>query len=270
MVVDCIGNKGWFRPAFFMESKTMKYQPRAWVALLLCLFIFGCASNPDDGNTSDVNDPFEGFNRVMWDINYDYLDPYLVRPVSLAYVDYTPSPVRIGIANFLSNLDEPASIINNLVMGNGRKALDHFNRFWINSTFGLLGLIDIASEAGINKHDEKTFGDVVGHYGVGDGPYLMVPGYGPWTVRESADLVDDMYVPLSYLNFWAGLGKWAIEGMETRAQLVSQEAMLENSPDPYSLTRDVYFQRQDYKAGVKHDTYDQQAEEELDSYLDEY
>jgi len=89
---------------------------------------------------SHPNDPFEGFNRAMWDINYEYLDPYLVRPVSLAYVGYTPVPVRSGISNFLANLDEPASMVNNLFMGNGEKALDHFNRFWINSTFGLLAL----------------------------------------------------------------------------------------------------------------------------------
>ncbi len=248
----------------------MKYPRRAWSALLLCLLLLGCASSPDDSQTSDVNDPLEGFNRAMWGVNYDYLDPYIVRPVSLAYVNYTPTPVRTGLSNFLSNLDEPASIINNLVMGNGRKALDHFNRFWINSTFGLLGLIDIASEAGISKQDEKSFGDAIGHYGVGNGPYVMVPGYGPWTVRETADLVDEMYVPLSYLNFWASLGKWAVEGMETRAQLASQEAMLDNSPDPYSLTRDVYLQRQAYKAEVEQRAYDQQAEDELDSYLDEY
>ncbi|YCA20098.1 VacJ family lipoprotein [Vibrio sp. AK197] len=247
----------------------MKKNLMTWLSLCLSLLLAGCASNPNESDVSE-NDPFEGFNRTMWTLNYDYLDPYFVRPVSLAYVDYTPSPVRTGISNFLSNLDEPASIINNLIMGNGRKALDHFNRFWINSTFGLLGLIDIASEAGINKHDEKSFGDAVGHYGVGNGPYVMVPGYGPWTVRETADFADEMYAPLSYLNIWASIGKWAFEGMETRAQLVNQESMLDDSPDPYSLTRDVYIQRRDYQAEVERDTYNPQEEAELDSYLDEY
>ncbi|MES9076933.1 MlaA family lipoprotein, partial [Cutibacterium acnes] len=128
--------------------------------LLLMLVLAGCNSVPENPhNESHPNDPLEGFNRAMWKINYDYLDPYLARPVSLAYVDYVPSPLRRGLANFLSNLDEPASMVNNLIMGNGEKALDHFNRFWLNSTFGLLGLIDIASEAGIRKHDDKQFGD---------------------------------------------------------------------------------------------------------------
>ncbi|MCG3730419.1 MlaA family lipoprotein [Vibrio cincinnatiensis] len=240
------------------------------VTLLFMLILVGCSSVPDDKIDADASasDPFEGFNRTMWTINYDYLDPYVVRPVSMAYVDYVPSPLRRGLANFLSNLDEPASMINNLIMGNGEKALDHFNRFWLNSTFGLLGLIDIASEAGINKHDEKQFSDAVGHYGVGNGPYVMVPGYGPFTVRETTDVVDGLYAPLSYLNIWASLGKWAIEGMETRAALVPQEVMLENSPDPYALTREVYLQRRDFKAEIDTSVYDEHEEDYLDDYLD--
>lgn len=240
--------------------------------LLLAAVIVGCSSTPSsqDEALSKPNDPFEGFNRAMWDVNYDYLDPYFIRPVSLAYVNHVPVPVRTGVSNFLSNLDEPASVINNLIMGNGKKALDHFNRFWINSTFGLLGLIDIASEAGITKNDAKSFGDAIGHYGVGHGPFIMVPGYGPYTVREVADLVDDTYVPLSYLNFWASAGKWALEGMESRAALVSQESMLDNSPDPYSLVRDIYLQHQDFKAEVETNKYDESQEQFIDDYLNDY
>lgn len=247
-------------------------RPQIWM-LLLVLGLGGCASAPEDEsafNEPQVYDPLESFNRSMWAINYDYLDPYFVRPVSLAYVNYVPTPIRSGISNFLSNLDEPASMINNLLMGNGGKALDHFNRFWINSTLGLAGLIDIASEAGITDHNEKTFGDAVGHYGVGNGPYVMVPGYGPWTVRETADLVDKTYIPLSLLNVWAGLGKWALEGMETRAALVNQEVMLERSPDPYAVARDAYLQRQDFNAEIEQETYNAEEEEFLDEYLEDF
>jgi phospholipid-binding lipoprotein MlaA len=261
-----------------MEIIIMKsFKSQMWLALSATLFLAGCAGSPETTSESEstpfeseVNDPIEGFNRAMWDINYDYLDPYLVRPVSLAYVDYVPVPVRKGVANFLSNLDEPSSMVNNIIMGNGEKAVDHFNRFWINSTFGLLGLIDIASAAGISDHNDKAFSDAVGHYGVGNGPYVMVPGYGPWTVREASDVVDGMYVPLTYLNFWAGLGKWALEGMESRAALVPQEAMLHNSPDPYSLTRDAYLQRQDFKAEIESDEYNVDEEAYLDEYLDDF
>ncbi|WP_070963582.1 MlaA family lipoprotein [Vibrio sonorensis] len=254
---------------------------KSWMWLLLLSFslLGGCASPPsgNDGDNilsdsvdSQVFDPFESFNRSMWTLNYEYLDPYFVRPVSIGYVKFVPSPIRSGISNFLGNLDEPASMINNLLMGNGGKALDHFNRFWINSTFGLLGLIDIASEAGITDHGEKEFGDAVGHYGVGDGPYLMLPGYGPATVRDGADFVDSMYIPLAYLNFWGALGKWAFEGMEARAALVSQEVMVDNSPDPYALTREVYIQRQNFKAEIEVNEYNADEEAELDDLLDDF
>ncbi|CAH8202498.1 MULTISPECIES: MlaA family lipoprotein [Vibrio] len=246
---------------------------RATYLTLLFFLLVGCTSAPDSNSPqlseSSLEDPFESFNRSMWTINYDYLDPYIVRPISIAYVGYIPVPIRNVIANVLSNLDEPSSVINNLLMGNGEKAVDHLNRFWLNSTLGLLGMIDIASEAGITKHNEKAFSDAVGHYGVGNGPYVMIPAYGPYTIREVTDVVDGMYVPLSYLNIWASLGKWAFEGMEKRALLVSQESTLENSPDPYSLTRDVYLQRQDFKAEIDNQPFDESEEDYLDDYLEE-
>ncbi|WP_300173561.1 MlaA family lipoprotein [uncultured Aliivibrio sp.] len=255
---------------------------RIWISCSLLFFIAGCSQTPEQSDegleTTEVveveyddshsGDPLEGFNRVMWDLNYDILDPYLVRPVSVGYVEYTPTPIRMGIANFLSNLDEPSSMINNLFMGNSGVAMVHFNRFWLNTTLGLVGLIDIASAAEINKPDSKSFGDALGYYGVGNGPYFMLPGYGPWTLREAGDFVDGLYMPLSYLNFWQGLGKWGLEGMESRVQLISQEPMLEASPDPYVLTRDVYLQRQDFKAEVVPEV-DLEAEGDLDDYLDE-
>ena len=247
-----------------------KMKPQIWI-LLLTLGLAGCASAPEDESAfsePEVYDPMESFNRSMWAINYEYLDPYFVRPVSLAYVNYVPSPIRTGISNFLGNLDEPASMVNNLIMGNGEKALDHFNRFWINSTLGLLGFIDVASAAGITQQDDRAFSDMLGYHGVGHGPYFMVPGYGPITLRKTTDTVDGMYVPLSYLNFWAGLGKWALEGLEKRYLLIPQEGTLESSPDPYALSRDVYLQRRDFKAGIT-ETVEEEEEDFLDDYLDE-
>ncbi|WP_390623765.1 MlaA family lipoprotein [Vibrio gallicus] len=239
--------------------------------LLLASLLVGCASAPSDEYESHPNDPFEGFNRTMWDFNYEILDPYLVRPVSLGYVDYTPVFIRTGISNFLSHLDEPSSALNDLLMGNGQLALNHFNRFWINSTFGVLGLYDAASQGGIAKMDERTFSDVLGYYGVGNGWYFMIPAYGPWTLRQAGDFADDFYPPLSFLNIWASLGKWFFEGMEGRAALVSQEEQLANSPDSYSLSRDVFLQRRDYKAMVSdNEKVDEEEEDYLDDYLDDY
>ncbi|WP_413284855.1 VacJ family lipoprotein [Vibrio sp. MA40-2] len=255
-------------------------QIRATLVILFASLVVGCSSAPSSTDSdqdlqqtnatdeSQDGDPFEGFNRAMWSLNYDVIDPYLFRPVALAYVDYTPSPVRTGIANFLSNLDEPASMINDLIMGNGKQALNHFNRFWINSTFGLLGLIDIAGAAGIVE-DDRAFSDALGHYGVGNGPYFMVPAYGPLTTRELTDTVDSLYLPLSYLNIWTSLGKWAFEGLESRAALVSQEQILQASPDPYTFTKDVYLQRRDYKAQIEPEELSEEDEDFLDDYLDE-
>ncbi|BAX52327.1 putative phospholipid-binding lipoprotein MlaA [Photobacterium damselae subsp. piscicida] len=254
---------------------------------LVVVGLSGCADTPEQTNTTvstntidhietdtaaeqamDVYDPFQSFNRVMWDINYDYLDPYLVRPVSLAYVDYVPTPIRSGISHFLANLDEPASMVNSLLMQNPKAALAHFNRFWINSIFGLAGIFDIASLADINNPGDRSFSDTTGYYGLGNGPYFMVPGYGPTTLRETTDLVDDLYPMLSYLNFWQGLAKWALEGMEDRAALVKQEALLKNSPDPYIFTRDAYIQYKDFLASDGKATVEKEAQFD-DSYLDE-
>ena len=218
---------------------------------------------------SDINDPLEGFNRWMWDFNYDILDPYVARPVSVGYVTYIPSPVRKGVSNFLANLDEPSSIVNNVLMGNGDKALIHFNRFWINTFFGIAGLIDIASAAEIGKLDNKEFGDALGHHGVGHGPYVMLPIYGPVTVRNTGDFVDGLYLPLSYLGFVPSVGKWLFEGMESRAALVSQEVLLENSPDPYALARSAYLQRQDFNAEVDSDEQALDDELLLEDFMDE-
>ncbi|OBT15865.1 ABC transporter [Vibrio sp. UCD-FRSSP16_10] len=245
---------------------------RIWI--LFVILMAGCASHPEqqgtDSSTSQVNDPFESFNRVMWNINYEFLDPYFVRPVSLTYTGYTPVFIRSGISNFLANLDEPASMVNNLLMGNGTLALNHLNRFWINTTFGVAGLYDAASQGGIVKQDERAFSDVLGKWGVGNGWYFMIPAYGPITLREVTDQADGLYPPLSYLNIWASLGKWFFEGMETRSALVAQEGTLKNSPDPYLLSRDVFLQRRDYKAEISdNEAVDEEQEDYLDDYLDD-
>lgn len=229
------------------------------------------AQGDDYGSVPGVYDPFEGFNRAMWDLNYNYLDPYIARPVSLAYVDYVPSPVRTGLMNFISNLEEPASMVNSIIMLEGKQAVTHFNRFWINSTFGLAGLIDIATAADIRKPSNRAFGDAMGFYGMGNGPYFMVPMYGPVTLREGVgDTVDGLYFPLNLLSFWQSLGKWALEGMEDRAALVNQEGILKDSPDPYVFTRDAYLQNKAFRAtgGVSVDT-EPQGEEYLDDFMDE-
>ncbi len=220
---------------------------------------------------SHPDDPFESFNRLMWDVNYELLDPYFLRPISLGYVRFVPQFVRTGIANFIANLEEPMSTVNSLLMLEGAKAVDHFNRFWINSTFGLAGILDIASAAGIQKNNQRQFGDVLGAYDLGQGPYFMLPLYGPITIREGVgDVVDNLYPPLSWLTLPQSFAKFILNGMEGRASAVSQEQFLANSPDPYVFVRDAYLQNKAFSARAgKEEEVEKLDDEYLDEFMDE-
>ncbi|MBV7298584.1 MlaA family lipoprotein [Enterovibrio paralichthyis] len=252
---------------------------RLIIAVGALLLVTGCAQSPESEAEAQTNaefvdeshpdDPFEGFNRAMWAVNYDYLDPYVARPVSLAYVNYVPNWTRTGIANFLSNLEEPASMVNSLIMLDGEAALTHFNRFFINTIFGLGGIIDLASNANVPKISDRQFGDAMGYYDIGQGPYFMMPVYGPVTLREGAgDVVDGLYPPLVWLTFPQSVLKWLFEGMESRAELVQQEGLLNNSPDPYAFTRDAYLQNKAFKArGGEVEIYSEPDDEYLDDAL---
>lgn len=242
------------------------------------LLLFACAQSPkqqtedtqinDNFHLSHPNDPFEPLNRAMWFVNYKVLDPYFIRPVSLGYVYVMPEFTRTGIRNFIANLEEPMSTVNSLLMFEGKNALNHFNRFWINSTFGLVGILDIASAAGIQKTNQRQFGDVMGAYHIGQGPYFMLPLYGPLTLREGVgDIVDELYPPLSLLTFPQSFVKWLLNGMESRAAARAQEPILESSPDPYIFVRDAYLQHKDFAARAGHE---EEIEELDDEYLEEF
>lgn len=217
------------------------------------VMLVGCAgtSGSSDSEQQGRSDPLEGFNRIMFDFNYNYMDPYLVRPVAVAWRDYVPQPARNGTSNFLSNLDEPASMVNSLLKGDPYRAAIHFNRFFLNTLLGMGGLIDVAGMANpkLAREEAQGFGSTLGHYGVGYGPYAVLPGYGSATLRdEGGDLVDDLYPMLSYLTFWMSAGKWVLEGVETRAELLDSDGIIRNSSDPYLMIREAYFQRHDFLA----------------------
>ncbi|MFG1174277.1 phospholipid-binding lipoprotein MlaA [Erwiniaceae bacterium CAU 1747] len=219
--------------------------------VLASVMMVGCASSKNADEPQGRSDPLEGFNRSMFNFNYNVVDPYVLRPVAVAWRDYVPVPARNGLGNFFSNLDEPASMINYFVEGNPYKAMVHFNRFFLNTLLGMGGLIDVASMANpkLAKEEPRAFGSTLGHYGVGYGTYVVVPGYGSFTPREDVGgLVDDLYPPLSWLTWWMSAGKWALEGIETRAQLLDSDAILRNSKDPYAFMRSAYFQHHDFLA----------------------
>ena len=124
----------------------------------------------------------------------------------------------------------------------------HFNRFWLNSIFGLGGVIDVASySAPLKKEENSRFGDTLGRYGVGTGPYIMLPVYGPATPRQDiGNLADTTYPMLSLLGPWSLL-KWTVQGIDTRASLMDKEALLDQAQDSYVTFREAYFQNIDYR-----------------------
>ncbi|MDH2999074.1 hypothetical protein A1D22_04255 [Pasteurellaceae bacterium LFhippo2] len=217
------------------------------VAVVTLLTACSSAIDPETGVRKD---PLEGFNRAMWKVNYEYLDPYVLEPVAKGWKEYVPSPVKTGLINFTNNLDEPASFVNRLLEGEGQKAMVHFTRFWFNTVFGLGGLIDFASMTNDLKLDNgrREFGHTLGKYDVPTGPYVMLPAYGAATPRQDiGGLVDTAYPVLSYLATPWSLAKGAVQGIDKRAALIGKDELLKQADDPYIMFREAYFQNLDYK-----------------------
>lgn len=195
----------------------------------------------------DERDPFESFNRSMWTVNYDYLDAYLLRPATVGYMTVVPKPVRTGLSNVVNNLSEPANFINGLLQGKPKHSAISAGRFLVNSTVGLIGLIDVATPMGLGVKEED-FGQSLGVWGVGQGPFLMIPARGPTTVRGlTGDIVDNLYFPMSVLNTPQTIAKFTIGALSGREALMAQEKLLNDSLDPYAFVKDAYFQRQEYQ-----------------------
>ncbi len=220
---------------------------------------------------SDARDPFESINRPFWTFTWDYADKYVFKPASEGYVEYTPEFLRVGLYNMAINLNEPSSIINNLLQAKFTQAAKNTGRFVLNSTVGLLGFFDPASDFGWTGTQEE-FGEVLGSYGVGDGPFLVVPVLGPSSVREEVgDYVDKLYWPLAVIDFWPNVARMMIIGLETRASLAEQENLIVESIDSYEFVKNAYFQGMEYKVydGNPPVVVDQEQEDEIDAYLDE-
>ncbi|WP_115719154.1 MlaA family lipoprotein [Gallaecimonas mangrovi] len=246
--------------------------------LPLCLVVLaGCASEPQvlpDAKppvlkAANQRDPLESFNREMWTLNWDVLDPNVSRPVTVAYTKHVPTPIQKGLLNFAQNLSEPASAVNQLLRFQFKRSGETLGRFLLNTTFGLLGFIDVASMTGLDRH-ETGFGEVLGYYGVADGPFLMLPVLGPTTPREEAgDFVDLLYPPLALLNFTEKAIRWGIEGIDDRAKLIPQEGLINQSVDPYSFIREAYFQKEYFDTFGQPMPQPKQDDFDIDKYLDE-
>ncbi len=195
---------------------------------------------------SDPRDPFESFNRAMWDFNWDILDHYILRPVTVGYVTVVPQPVRIGLNNVVLNLNEPQTFVNSVLQFKLGDAGATTGRFAINTTLGLVGIFDVATELGIERRNED-FGQTLAVWGVGDGPFLMIPALGPNTVADfTGNVVDNLYFPMNILNPTQRYLRFAVRILNTRADLMDQENLINDSLDPYSFVKEGYYQRQEF------------------------
>ncbi len=201
--------------------------------------------------TPDPRDPWEGLNRATFDFN-DGFDKVLMRPVAEGYRFVMPTPARTAVTNFFSNLQDPWVALNQLMQGKVRLAIDDFGRFVWNSTFGLLGLIDVASDMGLPKHNED-FGQTMAVWGVDFGPYFVIPVLGPSSVRDASGTAVAAFAYLPWqIPKWADFDhrvtwQWSLTGLDlvqTRADLLDATDLLEEAAlDRYAFLRNAYFQR---------------------------
>lgn len=214
---------------------------RSLVAAAAIALLAGCAAAPSR------DDPFEPMNRASYRV-HEVVDGKIVKPMVQAYVDYTPPLVRKGVSNFFGNIDDFFSFINDVLQGKPDKAGNDLGRVITNTGFGLLGLIDIASDAGVPK-GEEDFGQTFGYWGIPQGPYIFIPVFGPTTVRDGTGWIIRAYAsPIGYIedvstrNLLVGLGLVDLRASALQAESLINQAAL----DPYTFIRSSYLQRRQY------------------------
>ncbi len=244
---------------------TIKFIARRAVflpAIIGFCLISGCASGP----TANPTDPLEPFNRSMYSFN-EGVDKAVLKPVAQGYRAVVPQPVRAGVHNFFSNLQDLWSSINGVLQLRPVVATDNFMRFSVNTLFGLGGVLDVAEELGIQRHPED-FGKTLGRWGVPSGAYLVFPLFGPTTLRDSATIVlENKYDAISSIDR-ARIRNAAtvVRVIDTRTNLLRLTDLLDEAAlDKYSFTRDAFLQRRRaeiYRPGAeKEDDYRQPVED---------
>jgi phospholipid-binding lipoprotein MlaA len=215
------------------------------LALLCTGLLSACATLPP--GERDPRDPIERYNRSMYRFN-DALDRGVARPVAKAYITVTPPPVRTGISNFFRNLNSTTVIANDLLQLKPRAFFTETLRLVVNTTVGIGGLFDPASQLGIPAGDED-FGQTLGRWGVNSGPYVVLPVLGPSTARDTVGLVGDQFTdPKLYLinDLWIRLGLTTLSLIDSRAALLGTDEVLADSYDPYVFMRNAYLQRREF------------------------
>lgn len=212
---------------------------------LILIFSFillsACATVP--GGQPSEGDPFESYNRAMFSFN-DGIDEYVLKPITKGYDAIMPSPVKTGISNFFSNIGDVFVILNDLLQFKFKQAIEDTGRFVFNTTFGVYGLADIATPFGFPKHDED-FGQTLATWGIGDGPYFVLPFFGPRTMRGVGGFaiettLDPLYQIENQNDLYAAV---FLRAIDTRYQLLKTTEIVDKAAlDKYSFVRDAYLQ----------------------------
>jgi phospholipid-binding lipoprotein MlaA len=213
------------------------------VGTLLCacavLLVSGCATGP----TANPKDPLEPINRKIAIFN-DSVDENVTQPLARGYRDYTPKPLQTGLHNFFNNLSDVRTTLNSGLQLKGKDTAESFMRVVVNTVFGIYGVFDVASEIKLQRHNED-FGQTLGYWGVGSGPYVVLPLFGPSTVRDAGGFIVDATADAVH-----GISDVATRNQTTALRLVDKRAGLldagnllnEASLDKYSFTRDAFLQ----------------------------
>lgn len=197
------------------------------------------------GAETDSVDPWEGYNRKAHAFN-DTLDRYLLKPTAKGYRAIAPDLVEEGVANFFDNLFEIRNVVNDLLQGQFAQAGKDSGRFLINTTIGIAGLFDVARHLGIEASDGEDFGQTLSVWGVGQGPYVVLPFFGPSTLRDTFGMPVNSYLnPVGYVDHVPTRNTlYGASVIDTRTALLDAEVLI--SGDPYIFTRDAYLQRRDF------------------------
>ena len=221
----------------------MRFNVAVSSCLIAALLASGCALQPSAPKEErSPADPWEPFNRQIHGFNTGF-DKVTLKPLAKGYRFIFPRFVRIGIRNFSSNLRTPLNIINSFLQGKGKNGFSETGRFLVNSTIGFAGLIDVATDMGVEKHNED-FGQTFAKWGIPDGPFVTVPIFGPRTLRDAFAIPLNIAAdPLIWYDNSSVRDKlYFIRVIDLREKLFATEALLEGSPDRYVSIREAYLQ----------------------------
>ena len=244
---------------------------RGSILLIIVMVVAGCASRGAAERPPDP-DPFEPVNRAIFKFN-DFGDKYVLRPLAVGYEWVTPQVIRTGIRNFFDNLGTPVDFVNAFLQGKVRQGFSGIGRMALNTTVGLAGFLDPATDIGMEKYDED-FGQTLGVWSVPEGPYIVVPFFGPRTIRSGAgNLVDIQYAPQFNHLFSSSVQTkinifWFIE---LRSTILSFDEEINRAFDKYSFIRDSYLQNRRflmYDGNLPDD--DLFLEEEFEDFDDDF